>query len=73
MKIWSSIQKAVEGRVNNSIKQLARDNELADFEHRAAIGTILLESRRELLAYDQYKKDQTIPEAEPETQPANKP
>lgn len=65
MKIWSSIQKAVESRVNNSIRQLTRDNELADLEHRAACGSILLESRQELLAYEQYKKDKTIPEVQP--------
>lgn len=63
MKCWASVQAVAESWATNKIRENKRADELAELTHRSSCGAILLESRRELLAYDEYKKYKTIPEA----------
>lgn len=66
MKCWSSIQMVAESWATNKLKEGKRQDEEAELQHQATCGAILLEQRREILAYQQWKQFKTLPEIQPE-------
>lgn len=70
MKCWSSIQLVAESWATNKLREGRRQDEEAELKHQATCGSILLEQRREILAYQQWKSFKTLPEPEsiPEAQ-----
>lgn len=57
MKIFNNIQLLVEQRTKSYIVGLAEDREQASLNHKASCGRILMENKKEIQAYEAWKKE----------------
>lgn len=74
MKCWASIQLVTESWATNKLKAGKRADEEAELQHQATCGSILLEQRREIMAYQEWKQFKVLPEPKPiPQQPETKP
>lgn len=70
MKIFSSLQKACEKRVNFYASQLERAEEKEKLEHMVQVGALLLENKAEIEAYTAWRQGKSIPADTAVTDPA---